>query len=418
MDRIVIFEHLGIALAIGLLIGTERGWHEREAAEGQRVAGIRTFALAGLLGGLIGLASVELSESFAGLSFAGFTALVVASHWLSSSQSKAELGITTEVALLLTFALGLLSSLGYPLIAAASAVVVTILLGLKSVLHAWLDRLTGDELHAAMKFLLISVVMLPLLPNEGYGPWQAFNPHLAWWMVVLVSGISFIGYFAIKLAGPRRGIMATSLLGGLVSSTAVTLSMSRHAAARHYAPRLLAGGILAACGVMFPRALIEATAINPELLASLAAPLITMTLTTLFGAVWLWHSTPKGEELTEPRSLPNPFELGTALKFGLLLSTIMVLASGAREWFGDYGLYALAFAAGLGDVDALTLSTAKLSLDGLALETARNAILIAIVTNSTVKVLLACFIGTIAVGMRAALVILLASSLGLAALLV
>ncbi len=416
MDRILILQQLGIALAIGLLIGTERGWHEREAAEGQRVAGIRTFALAGLLGGLIGVLSTQLTATLAGVGFASFTALVVASHWLSSSRDQSELGITTEVALLLTFALGVLSTLGYPMIAAASAVVVTILLGLKSALHAWLERLSEDELHAAMKFLLISVVMLPLLPDQGYGPWQAFNPYLAWWMVVLVSGLSFIGYFAIKLAGPSRGIMVTSLLGGLVSSTAVTVSMSRYAAGGQYPPGLLAGGILAASGVMFPRALIEAAAINPLLMANLAAPLLVMTLTTMIGALWLWRGAPKVEGPSEPRSLPNPFELGSALKFGLLLSAIMVLASGAREWFGDYGLYALSFAAGLGDVDALTLSVAKLSLDGLDMDTARNAILIAVFTNSGIKVMLALLIGGLAVGMRAGLVILLATLLGLAAL--
>ena len=415
MDHLTLLQHLGIALAIGLLIGTERGWHERAAAEGHRVAGIRTFGLTGLLGGVIGVVSLKLTVAFAGLAFAGFAALAVAGHWISSNREEAQLGITTEVALLVTLTLGLLSTLGFPLIAAASAVVTTILLGLKPVLHGWLTQLTEGELHAALKLLLISVVLLPLLPDRGFGPWEALNPYLAWWMVVLVSGLSFIGYFAIKLAGPRRGIMATSLLGGLVSSTAVTLNLSRYARDARYSPQLLAAGVLAACSIMFPRVLIVAGVVHAELIPVLLPPLALMTLVTLGGAVYLWRGiTPEGP-LTQA-NLPNPFELGNAFKFGLLLALIMVLASGAKAWFGQAGLYALAAASGLADVDAVTLSVAKLSLNGLDLEVARNTILIAVFTNTIVKVVLALAIGGMAMGRRAAAVSLAAIVIGVASL--
>jgi uncharacterized membrane protein (DUF4010 family) len=415
MDHLTLLQHLGIALAIGLLIGTERGWHERAAAEGHRVAGIRTFGLAGLLGGVIGVVSLKLTVAFAGLAFAGFAALVVAGHWISSNREEAQLGITTEVALLVTLALGLLSTLGFPLIAAASAVVTTILLGLKPVLHGWLRQLTEGELHAALKLLLISVVLLPLLPDRGFGPWEAFNPYLAWWMVVLVSGLSFIGYFAIKLAGPRRGIMATSLLGGLVSSTAVTLSLARYARDGRYPPQLLAAGVLAACSIMFPRVLIEAGVVHAALIPILLPPLALMTIVTLGGAAYLWRGITPEREVAQA-SLSNPFELGNALKFGLLLALIMVLASGAKAWFGHTGLYALALASGLADVDALTLSVAKLSLNGLDLEVARNTILIAVFTNTIVKMMLALAIGGMAMGRRAAAVSLAAIAIGLASL--
>ncbi len=421
MDHIPLLQHLGIALAIGLLIGTERGWHERAAAEGHRVAGIRTFGLTGLLGGVIGVVSLKLTVAFAGLAFAGFAALVVAGHWISSNREEAQFGITTEVALLVTLALGLLSTLGFPLIAAASAVVTTILLGLKPVLHGWLTQLTEGELHAALKLLLISVVLLPLLPDHGFGPWAAFNPYLAWWMVVLVSGLSFIGYFAIKLAGPRRGIMATSLLGGLVSSTAVTLNLARYARDARYSPQLLAAGVLAACSIMFPRVLIEAGVVHAELIPALLPPLALMTLVTLGGAAYLWRGITlegagAGAGAGAQANLPNPFELGNAFKFGLLLALIMVLASGAKAWFGHAGLYALAAASGLADVDALTLSVAKLSLNGLDLEVARNTILIAVFTNTIVKVVLALAMGGMAMGRRAAAVSLTAIALGVLSL--
>lgn len=411
MDHLILLQHLGIALAIGLLIGTERGWHERATAEGHRVAGIRTFGLTGLLGGVIGVVSLKLSVAFAGLAFAGFAALVIVGHWISSNREEAQLGITTEVALLLTLALGLLSTLGFPLIAAASAVVTTILLGLKPILHGWLTQLTEAELHAALKLLLISIVLLPLLPDRGFGPWEALNPYLAWWMVVLVSGLSFIGYFAIKLAGPRRGIMASSLLGGLVSSTAVTLNLARYARDARYAPQLLAAGVLAACSIMFPRVLVVAGMVHAELIPALLPPLAIMTLVTLGGAVYLWRGITPESPLTQA-NLPNPFELGNAFKFGLLLVLIMVLASGAKAWFGQAGLYALAVASGLADVDALTLSVAKLSLSGLDLEVARNTILIAVFTNTLVKVMLALTIGGLAMGRRTAVVSITAITFG------
>lgn len=415
MDHFTLLQHLGIALAIGLLVGTERGWHERDVAEGRRVAGIRTFGLTGLLGGLIGVVALKLTVGFAGFAFAGFAALVVAGHWISSRNDESQLGITTEVALLVTLSLGLLSTLGFPLIAAASAVVATILLGLKPILHGWLTQLTERELHAALKLLLISVVLLPLLPDQGLGPWDAFNPYHAWWMVVLVSGLSFIGYFAIKLAGAQRGIMVTSLLGGLVSSTAVTLNLARYASDGRYPPRLLAAGVLAACSIMFPRVLIETSVVNADLVPLLLPPLLVMTIVTLGGAAYLWRGLKPEGEISQTR-LPNPFELGNALKFGLLLALIMVLASGAKAWFGDAGLYTLAVVSGLADVDALTLSVAKLSTSGLELEVARNTILIAVFTNTIIKVILAAAIGGLALGMRAASVSLLAIALGTIAL--
>ena len=415
MERLIIFQQLGIALALGLLIGTERGWHERAEPEGQRVAGIRTFGLAGLLGGLIGLLSLKLTVAFAGFAFIGFAGLVIASYWLGLRNNSDQLGITTEVALLMTFTLGLLSTSGYPLIAAASAVIVTILLGLKPVLHAWLTRLSGSELIAALKFLLISVVMLPLLPNQGYGPWAAFNPHLAWWMVVLVSGLSFIGYVSIKLAGSRRGIIVSSLLGGLVSSTAMTLNLSRYAREGRYSSNLLAAGVLAASSIMFPRVLIETAVINPALIPSLASPMIVMTLVTLAVAVYFWRMVPN-EDSVHQAPLPNPFELGSAVKFGLLLAAIMIMATGAQQVFGNSGLYVLALAAGLADVDAIALSVAKMSTHGLDSDVARNAILIAAFTNSVIKIMLALVIGGWSLGLRTGIATMAAIGLGISIL--
>lgn len=413
MENIVALQHLGLALVIGLLIGTERGWHTRNAHHGQRVAGVRTFGLTALTGGLVGVLGSALGPLFMGLALISFAALVIVSYWLENAAPAQEpdRGITTEVALLTTFILGLSATAGQALIAAISAVVITTLLGLKPILHAWVRRLSAEELNASIKFLLISVVLLPLLPNQGYGPWQAFNPYLTWWMVVLVSGLSFSGYIAIKWAGERQGIMLASLLGGLVSSTATTITLAQHARALRFTPALLAAGILAAASIMFIRVAIEAGVINAELLPKLLPPLLIMSLVHLGGAFWLWrHSKvePDSPVVSEASSLSNPFELASALKFGLLLSAILILSIGARELFGDTGLYALAFISGLADVDALTLSTARMSLGDLAADTARNTILIATFTNTGVKLLLAYFIGGRALGLRVGVIVLAA----------
>lgn len=410
MENLASLQYLGLALAIGLLIGLERGWHARAEADGARVAGIRTFGLAALSGGVIGLLATQLGAAFAGMALLGFTGLVIVGYWLDTHDNgtrPVDRGMTTEIALLLSFMLGMAATFGdpppYALAAAISAVIATILLGLKPVLHAWLNRISATELNATLKFLLISVVLLPLLPNQGYGPWQAFNPYLTWWMVVLVSALSFSGYIAIKLAGERLGIMLTSLLGGLVSSTVTTITLAHHASARRFTPALLASGILAASSIMFVRVLIEAGIVNPALLPSLLPPLLSMCAITLGGAFWLWRqsaqSTP-GSTPDEVAALSNPFELGSALKFGLLLSAILVLSIGARHWFGDTGLYLLALISGLADVDAITLSAARMSLDTLSADTARNTILIATFTNTGVKVMLALVIGGRALGLR------------------
>jgi len=293
MENIVALQHLGLALAIGLLIGTERGWHSRNAHHGQRVAGVRTFGLTALTGGLVGVLGSALGPLFMGLALLSFAALVIVSYWLENAAPAQEpdRGITTEVALITTFILGLSATAGQALIAAISAVVITTLLGLKPILHAWVRRLSAEEINASIKFLLISVVLLPLLPNQGYGPWQAFNPYLAWWMVVLVSGLSFSGYIAIKWAGERQGIMLASLLGGLVSSTATTITLAQHARALRFTPALLAAGILAASSIMFIRVAIEAGVVNAELLPKLLPPLLIMSLVHLGGAFWLWRHT-------------------------------------------------------------------------------------------------------------------------------
>ena len=373
---------LGIALALGLMIGSERGWQERRAEEGSRVAGIRTFGLIGLLGGLWALLAEDIGETLLGFAFLALTAVLIIAY-RQGRQEDHDVGITTLIAALITFALGALAVRGYATLAAAGAVATTALLSLKPTLHRWLSRLEAEEFYAALKLLLISVVVLPVLPNQGYGPWGVLNPYHIWWMVVLIAGLSFAGYIAMKAVGTERGILLTGLLGGLASSTATTLTFAR-LARRIQLGHVLAAGTLVASATMFPRVLVEVAVINPQLLPALAPPLTLMTLTTVAYGLWLWH-----RHRTQPHTgklpLHNPLELTSALQFGLLLSVILVLAEALRAWLGDAGIYLLAFVSGIGDVDAITLSMARMSTQDLPARVAEHAILIATLTNTLMK---------------------------------
>ena len=395
-----LFLNLGIALTVGLLIGIERGWHTRAVAEGSRIAGIRTFGLIGLLGGLSALLATEFGNIFLGLAFLSVSLLMTISK-MAERRSDTDFGITTIVAGLVSFALGALAMSGYQTVAAAAAVVTAALLSLKPVLHEWLLHLEKRELYAAIKLLLISVVLLPVLPNQGYGPWASLNPYEIWWFVVLIAGISFAGYFAMKIAGTRRGILLTGVFGGLVSSTAVTLSFSR-LGRDHGLHQILAAGVLVSAGTMFPRMLLEVAVVNPNLLPSIAVPLSLMTVIMYGVAAWLWR---RQSAKMEPAEFPmrNPFELSTAIQIGLFLGVIMLLAEALRSWMGDMGIYILSAIAGLTDVDAITLSMARLARVDLSTEVASHAIILAAIVNTLVKTLMVFVIAGKSMGLKVSL---------------
>ena len=372
---------LSLALALGLLIGVERGWQERGSKEGSHIAGLRTFGLIGLLGGIWGILSSELGEVLLGFSFLAMAALLVSAYVLSRRNAE-DRGITSLVAALITFSLGVMAVKGFENIAVASAVVTASLLSLKNRLHHWIETLEQNEIHAALKLLLISVVLLPVLPNQGYGPWQALNPYLLWWMVVLIASLSFVGYFSIKLTGARHGIMLTSFFGGLVSSTALTLYLSRLTSEQKL-QRIIAAGVIVAAATMFPRVMIEVAVINPRLLEVLWLPIGGMMLISYSYAYLIWRKNGDVSNIEyEPK---NPFELGSAIRFGLLLAAIMLSAMAIREWFGDTGLYALSAISGVIDVDAITLSVAKMTNQALPLEVGGRAITLAVIVNTMVK---------------------------------
>lgn len=405
---------LGIALAIGFLIGMERGWQERESGEGERLAGIRTFGLIGLLGGSWALIAQEAHILLQAFAFLALAAVLMLGYYLDFREDR-DIGLTTVVAAMLTFTYGALCVMGHTGIAAAAAVVTATVLTLKPTLHQWLQQMERVEMHAVLKFLLISVVILPVLPNRGFGPWQALNPYEIWWMVVLIAGISSAGYFAIKTTGPEKGISMTALFGGIASSTATTINLA-HLRTRVDLPSIISAGVLLSAATMFPRVLIEVAIVNRSLLGLITIPLLVMTLATLATAGWFWRSNPTADQYKEPE-LQNPFQLIMAIKFGALLALIMLLAKALQESLGDTGIYMLSFASGLADVDAITLSLARMARDDLGPRVAADGIVIACIVNTAVKGVLFAFVAGIKNSQRLVFAICFVSGAGVLALL-
>lgn len=386
MVDLEVFERLGLALAIGLLMGTERGWHTRAIPDGSRVAGIRTFALIGLLGGLSGL----LGEQYGGLVLAagllGVTAVAAVSH-IVRSRIEADIGITTEIALLAAFALGALAAHGELAGAAAGGVVATALLGTKDILHGWLRRIEELELRAVIKLLIISVVLLPVLPNEGYGPEGVLNPFKLWMLVVMVASISFCGYWAIKIAGPRIGSLLTGVFGGLASSTALTVSFARMGRTNPAMQPVLAAGVAVANATMYIRLWAIVAILNLEVGLRLVPALGAMAVAGLVGTWVLWRARDEGGK-PGATTLSNPFELGMAMKFAALLAVVILASKVLQKWVGSAGLYLLSTVAGLADVDAVALSMAQMGGKDVTLTVAATSITIAAFVNTGVKVAL------------------------------
>jgi uncharacterized membrane protein (DUF4010 family) len=384
MDEVDLYARVGLALAIGLMVGIERGWHSRAESEGQRVAGIRTFTLIGLLGGVIGALADEQDSIFLAAAFAAVTALVIVAY-LGRLRVAADIGMTTQVAAVATFALGLLAVLGDMAVAAAAGVIMTALLAGKGLLHRWIERVDRLELSAGIQLLVISVVLLPVLPNRGFGPGEAINPYALWWIVVLLSALSFVGYIAVRIAGPNRGILATALLGGLVSSIAVTLHFSRLARRDAALAPVLSTGVVVASATMFVRVPIIVGILNWHLLTTLIWPMGFMAAAAAALTVLFYRRHARGAAPTESAAFSNPLELGPALGFALFLAVVVVAGQLLHDWAGDRGLYALAAVAGLGDVDAVTVLMTQMSAAGLALAVATAAVSIAAFVNTAIK---------------------------------
>jgi uncharacterized membrane protein (DUF4010 family) len=393
MDQIDLFYRFGVAMGIGFLIGLQR-----EFAKGgpnrEILAGERTLALMGLLGCTAAMAADVLVSPWPFVVIIGLVGALIAVAYFVTAW-RGSIGLTTEVAVLLTVIVGALCYWEHVALAVALAVTITVLLSLKLEMDIFVRRITREDIYATLKFAVITAIVLPLLPNRSFGPppWDVLNPYKIWLMVVFISGISFLGYVLIKVVGGRRGIGLTGLLGGLVSSTAVTLSFSERSQDHPDLARPFALAITLAWTVMFGRVIVEVAVLNQELLQALWLPMVAAMAAGLAfcGFYYFAQRTGEGGDI----KLANPFELGPAIKFGILYAVILIVAKAAQFYFQDAGLYAAAAVAGLADVDAITLSMAELAgaEGGVAIPTAARAVVLAAISNTLVKGGIALFAG-------------------------
>ncbi len=395
MDEYEPFVSLGAATAIGLIIGFEREQSAPTDENEKRsfLGGARTYPLVALIGALAMLLAPQAGAAILWLSFAAiFGFLIVA--YADVVRRDRDRGLTSEVAFIVTFLLGALATADGVLepsgrrlaVVFATAVIATLILSIKPRLHAFASRVRKDDVYATLKFLIVAVVVLPLLPDADYGPFGALNPYKIGWMVLLIAGIDFVGYVAVRALGAGRGLGVVGLVGGLASSTAVTLAMSGRAKQSEELAPSCALAVITASTLMFPRVLFEVALVHRPLLDALWIPLLAMMAGGLASVTWFYRHSRVKHAKTDALELENPFELTAALKWGLIFVVVLLLAKLASTYLGRSGTYLTGLLAGTTDVDAITLSMAKLAKDG-AVEpaVAVTTIIIGAASNTIVK---------------------------------
>ncbi len=381
MDLLLVEKFL-ISMALGSLLGIERQISQPQ--HGERMAGIRTFALITLMGTL----SAHLS-SYPYLILVGafgLISLIIASY----VKSGPHVGITTEVGVFIAFLLGILCYTE-PSLAVILTIFVGLILATRKSVHTLVEKISEEELLDTLTFALVTFVVLPFLPNRTVDPLNVLNPYKIWLIVVFISGISYVGYFLIRIFGARSGTGITGILGGLVSSTAVTATMSHRSreVSNLLFPALFAAVI--ANSIMFVRILVEVFVINRTLLPHLFFPMVSMMGTGLVASVYFWRKhVPAKVEV----DVKDPFRLLPALKFGAFFAFILLVSKAASLYLGEIGVYAASLLSGLADVDAITLSMGTLAGEEVAQKVAGDAIILAAVSNVMTKTGMAVFLGS------------------------
>jgi uncharacterized membrane protein (DUF4010 family) len=379
------------ALGLGVLLGLER---EHTPPGDTTFGGVRTFALLTLLGAVAAYIEVDRQLTWMPVvTFVAVAGFLVASYFITARQTGP--GITTEVSALLALLIGGLCIWGHVALAGAITVAALALLALKGWLHQLAERIEPADISATLKFAIITLIILPLLPRESYGPesLRVINPYQIWLMVVLISGLNFVSYLLVKVVGPEHSLGLTGLLGGLVSSTALTLGFAERSKREPAHANQLALGILIAWTVMMGRVAIAVLVISPHLAAVLMPRLALIAVATLVGCAFLRRSAAKSQTGTVP-ARANPFALRPAIRFGLLFGVINFAAKAAERYLGETGLYLASAVAGLTDVDAITLSMADLATRSPeSIAAPARAVLIAILANTAMKTGMAAVLG-------------------------
>lgn len=396
MEFEALLPRVALALGIGLLIGLERGWRTREAEFGSRTAGVRTFAISGLLGGITGAiaqapslasGSIVLSVGIAAY------ALVITVFCREENRAEGTFSATTAISGILTFTLGAYAVVGDERIAAAAAVAATGLLAIREELHGLVEKITWPELRSGLLLLAMTFIALPIMPGNPIGPFGGVNPREVWIIAIVLACVSFMGYVAVNYLGASRGVLLAAAAGGLVSSTAVTVANARRTAVHEGSPELLAAGVSVATAVSFLRVFAIAAVLQPKLLL-VAGPTLIGAATAAIGvgliqAFWLNADGPQANAV----KFRNPFGFWSVVGLALSLGVIIVLGRAVGESFGAEGAIAGAIVVGLVDVNSVAVAMARLPSYTLSLEGAAYAILAAAASDTVSKVAIGAVIG-------------------------
>jgi uncharacterized membrane protein (DUF4010 family) len=387
-DALAIAMRLGVAALGGLAVGVEREWSARTRARPARFAGVRTFLLLGLLGGLATALADRAGPAAGLIVLAAAAALVVGAYVVTARGGDVD--GTTEVSALVVLAAGALAGGGHLALASALSALTALVLVEKSRIHGLVHQLRSETIEAGARFAVLALVVLPLLPEGPFGPAPGLRPRELWALVLLFSGLSFGGFLALRLAGPDRGYAVAGLLGGLVSSTAVTLSFARESRGETAPGRALGTGVIAACTVLLIRVGVLATALNPAVGWQLV-PYLLLPLALGFGSVLVarrWETSRTGAPLPG-----NPLRLGAAIQMALAFQAVLYVVEWLRRWLGSPGVLLSAAGLGLTDVDALTYALTRGPIDGTDAAPAAQALALGVLANTVLKLALALVIG-------------------------
>jgi uncharacterized membrane protein (DUF4010 family) len=379
-----------LSLVLGFLIGLQREMHTIYANKIQDFGGARTFSMIALFGYLSAWANTYFSYFF--VIAAAVMGMLLIAAYVVNSISISEKGSTTEFAALVTFVIGGMLHVTVPIFSVFVAIIVLFVLNIKETVREYEQTITKKDLSAAILFMIMTFVILPILPDRAIDPFGLVNFYRIWIMVVLVAGISFFGYIAIRILGSTHGIGAAGLFGGLVSSTAVAMSMARRIHENGFLAKNLALGIALASSMMLIRAGIEIWVINPELSRPFLIPIVVGSIAG-YGYIALLYFTSKRENIAQDIEFKNPFDLKEALIMGLVFGATLALIELSNRYIGNMGVYTIALLSGIADVDAIILSLSSLAKNGLSSSTAHYGIMIAILSNTIAKAALVLFLG-------------------------
>jgi len=391
-----------LATGIGLLVGLERGWRQRKEHEGGRVAGIRTHALLGLGGGLVGLVSTALSPLFGLLGLAGLMVALMLAYRARLAEPDDNVSATSAVVGVLTVLFGVLATIGFAREALVAGGATTLILSMREKLHGWLQTLNEEDILAAAQYGAIALVILPLLPNRAIGPYDALNPRMLWLVVVFVTGLSFAGYWASKRFGSTRGTILAAAIGATYSSTAVTAELSRRLRQEKGDRTMLNAAIAAASAMMPLRVLILCGVLLPSALGVFAIGIGgAAAFGVLYGLVAVYRADrSQGSGVTAPR---NPFDFWPAVGFAVMVAVIVIAARWTIDRYGAQGMTVLVGLTGLYDVDAAVIMTTTLPRDTLPMSQLGIILSLPILVNTVLKSVLVVVLGGVRAGFVAAL---------------